>query len=92
MDNLELALQNLKDELDKTEIIQEYLKLKNTFESDSQLAELRTEIAKLANEGKKEEHDSLLKIYNSHPVVTNYEQAIEEVIALLKEIKEILSD
>ena len=44
------------------------------------------------SEGKNEEHDALLAIYNFHPIVVNYQQVREEVISLLKQIKDILSD
>ena len=91
-DELELTLNQLKDELDNSEIIQEYLSLKNTLENDEELKRLREEIARLTNENKSEEKEAILAIYNSHPIVVNYEQAREEVINLLKQIKDILSD
>ncbi len=92
MDELELALNNLKDALDNSSVIQEFLKLKEVYESDPELKRMREEIARLTNEGKVEEHDALLEIYNSHPIVVNYSQAREEVIALLSQVKDILSD
>lgn len=92
MNDVDKALLALKDELDKSEIIQEYLSLKSVYEKDEELKKMREDIARLANEGKKEEHDALLEIYNSHPIVINYEQAREEVQALLEQIKDILSD
>ena len=89
---LELSLEKLKDELDNSSIIQEYLSLKQVLENDEELKKMRDEIARLASENKLEERDALLAIYNSHPIVTNYEQAREEVINLLNQIKDILSD
>ena len=53
---------------------------------------MRDEIARLTNENKLEERDALLSIYNSHPIVSNYELARQEVINLLNQIKDILSD
>ena len=53
---------------------------------------MRKDIARLTSEGKNKEHDALIDIYNSHPIVVNYQQAREEVISLLNEIKNILSD
>ena len=91
-DELELALNQLKDEFDNSEIIQEYLSLKNALENDEELKRLREEIARLTNENKSEEKEAILAIYNSHPIVVNYEQAREDVINLLKQIKDILSD
>ena len=92
MNNVENALQELKAELDKHPLIQEYLSLKAIIESDEGLKRMRSDIANLTNKGKLEERDALLKIYNSHPVVSNYEQVREEVINLLEQIKDILSD
>ena len=89
---LELSLERLKKELDNSSIIQEYLNLKSVLENDEELKKMRDEIARLASENKLEERDALLAIYNAHPIVSNYEQAREEVIALLNQIKDILSD
>lgn len=89
---LEQSLNQLKEELDNSKIIQEYLSLKNILENDEELKKLREEIARLTNENKVEEKEALLAIYNSHPIVVNYEQAREEVVALLNQIKKILSD
>ena len=92
MDNLEKTLFELKNVLDNSDIIKEYLSLKEVYENDDELREMRREIARLKSENKNEEHEALLEIYNSHPIVVNYEQAREEVISLLEEIKEVLSD
>ena len=89
---LELSLENLKNELDNSPIIQEYLSLKSVLENDKELKSMREEIARLTNDNKLEERDALLAIYNAHPIVSNYEQARQEVINLLNQIKDILSD
>ncbi len=91
-DELELHLEELKKELDNSPVVQEYLSLKNALENDEELKRMREEIARLTNENKIEEKESLLAIYNSHPIVVNYNQAREEIVALLKQIKDILSD
>ena len=91
-DELELSLEKLKKELDNSPIIQEYLSLKEVLENDEELKKMREEIARLTSEDKLEEKDALLAIYNSHPIVVNYEQARQEVINLLNQIKDILSD
>lgn len=91
-DDLELSLENLKKELDNSPIIQEYLSLKKIIENDEELKKTREDIARLTNDNKLEERDALLAIYNDHPIVINYEQAREEVINLLTQIKDILSD
>ena len=91
-DEIDIILNKLKEELDNSQIIKEYLSLKEVLENDEELKVMRGEIARLTNENKTEEKESLLAVYNSHPIVVNYEQAREEVISLLKQIQDILSD
>ena len=92
MINVDETLEALKSKLDDSPIIQEYLSLKEALENDEELKNMRTEIARLSSLNKKEEHDALLEIYNSHPIVANYAIIREEVINLLSQIKDILSD
>ena len=92
MNKTDEALVKLASELNALPEVQEFLKLKDGLEKDKELKEMRLEIARLTNEGKIEEHDNLLKVYNSHPLVMNYQTAREEVFNLLSQIKNILSD
>ena len=92
MNKTDEALEKLASELNSLPEVQEFLSLKESLEKDKELKEMRLEIARLSNEGKKEEHDNLLKVYNSHPLVVNYQTAREEVYSLLRQIKDILSD
>ena len=92
MNKTDEALEKLAKELYALPEVQEYLELKESMENDKELKEMRLEIARLTNEGKKEEHDNLLKVYNSHPLVVNYQVAREELYNLLNQIKDILSD
>ena len=91
-DELELSLKELKEELDNSEVVQEYLALKSVLEDNKELKKMRDEIARLTDENKIEERDALLAIYNNHPIVSNYEQVRQELINLLNQIKDILSD
>ena len=91
-DELEQKLQSLKIELDNSPAIQEYLSLKEVLENNEELKKMRDEIARLTSENKLEERDALLAIYNAHPIVINYEQTREEIVNLLHQIKDILSD
>ena len=92
MNKTDEALEKLAKELYALPEVKEYLELKESIENDKELKEMRLEIARLTNEGKKEEHDNLLKVYNSHPLVVNYQVAREELYNLLNQIKDILSD
>ena len=90
MTDLDKVLEELSKQINNEPSVKEYLSLKKIIEADPELKKMRLEIARLTNEEKKKEHDNLLEVYNSHPLMVNYYQAREEVINLLKEIKNIL--
>ena len=92
MNNTDEAIKELATELYALPEVKEFLRLKESLEKDKELKEMRQEIARLTNEGKKQERDNLLSVYNSHPLVVNYQATREEVISLLSQIKDILSD
>ena len=80
----------LSDEIKNKPEIVEFLRLKGLMEEDKELKELRNNIARLTEENKLEERDNLLKIYNSNPLVNNYEVARENALALLRTVKNVL--
>ena len=82
---------SLRDDIDSLPEIQEYYRLRELMEKDEELSRLRKEIARLANEGKAEERKNLLEIYNSHPLVNNYNIAMEEAKSILRAIKDIIN-
>ena len=90
MDEILTKAKEIREEVDKLPQVKEYYRLKELYEKDDELKRLRGEIARLASEGKNKQRKALLEIYNSHPLVSNYNQAKEEVIILLNEIKNIL--
>lgn len=90
MDKILEKANELSDAIQETPEVKEYLKLKELIEKDEELKELRNNIARLTSENKLEERDNLLKIYNSNPLVNNYEIAKENVKALLKTVADIL--
>lgn len=90
MDKVIEKAKELSKEIQNTPEVKEYLRLKELFESDQELATMRQDIARLASENKLIERDNLLKIYNSHPLVSNYEAAKESVNQLLNTIKQFL--
>ena len=90
MDKILELTKELKEEINKLPEMQEYLRLKELLEKDNELADLRKEMARLANIGKIKERDNLLKIYNSHPLVNNYYAAKEEIEKILNTIKTII--
>ena len=92
MNKPEEIAEELHNELLKEPVIQEYLRLKNLYFSNPELEELRTNIARLKAENKEEEWENLLEVYDKHPLVVNYKNALEDARELLEEIKEIISD
>lgn len=81
---------SLRKEINDLPEIKEYLRLKELFEKDESLKEMRNNIAKLKSEGKEEERKNLLNLYNNHPLVNNYYLAQEEAISILSAIKDII--
>ena len=90
MDKLLEASKELRQDIDNLPEVQEYYRLKTIYENDEELKKMRTEIARLKSLGKEEERNNLLNIYNSHPLVVNYEASKEEVENLLRQIKNII--
>lgn len=92
MDNVIEIARDLRSRIDELPEVKEYQKLKELYENDAELKQMRSGIARLESENKIEEKKNLLEIYNSHPLVNNFNAAKEEVTNLLQMIKQILSD
>ena len=91
MDKILEEAKSLRKDIDSLPEIQEYYRLKTLMENDEELRRLRTEIARLAKEGKTEERKNLLAIYNANPLVNNYNVAMEEAKSILRAIKDIIN-
>ena len=91
MDKILKEAKSLRKDIDSLPEIQEYYRLKTLMENDEELRRLRTEIARLTKERKSEEKKNLLAIYNSHPLVNNYNIAMEEAKSILRAIKDIIN-
>ena len=91
MDKIIEEAKALRKDIDSLPEIQEYYRLRALMENDEELKRLRTEIARLAQEGKTEERKNLLAIYNSHPLVNNYNFAMDEAKSILRAIKDIIN-
>ena len=91
MDKILEEAKSLRKDIDSLPEIQEYYRLKTLMENDEELRRLRTEIARLAKEGKTEERKNLLAIYNANPLVNNYNAAMEEAKSILRAVKDIIN-
>lgn len=90
MDEIIQLAKELRKEIDDLPEMKEYLKLKQLLEDNRELKNMRSDIARLTNEGKLKERDNLLSIYNSHPLVNNFYLAKEEIKTILQTIKNII--
>ena len=80
----------LRQDIDNLPEVKEYYRLASLYENDEELQRLRKEMARLASLKKYQERDALLKIYNEHPLVNNYNLAKEELSLLLSSLKNII--
>ena len=90
MDRVIEEAKKLRQDIDNLPEVIEYYRLKELIENDSELSEMRKNLARLKKEGKEEERNNLLKIYNSHPLVNNFYLAKQEVQSILLTIKNII--
>ncbi|MBR0294793.1 MAG: YlbF family regulator [Bacilli bacterium] len=81
----------LHEAIKNEHVVAEFLRLKELFENDKELEQLRKEIARTAQNGDKINHERLMQMYDNHPLVSNYYQLKEEVVNLLSDIKGILT-
>ena len=90
MDKVLEKAKELRALLDETPEMKEYLKNKEALENSKDVQELKQNIANLRVKGKLEEANNLEKLYNTHPLVNNYEASKEALYQLLKTIESII--
>lgn len=90
MDKVLEKAKELKAALDETPEMQEYLKYKALIENSEDVIELKHNIANLRAKGKFEEANNLQALYDSHPIVVNYEASKEALYELLKTIESLI--
>lgn len=92
MDKVLEEVKNLREEINNLPEVKEYLILKNLIESNEELKNMRQELTRLEYEGKLEEKKNLQEIYDSNPLVINFNLAKDEVKSILETVKDILSE
>ena len=90
MDKVLEKAKELRLAIEETSEYQEYIKNKELFEKSEDVIELKHNIANLRAKGKLEEAKNLEKLYNSHPLVNNYEASKEALYQLLKVVESII--
>lgn len=90
MDKVLDKAKELRLAIEETSEYQEYIKNKELLENSEDVIELKHNIANLRVRGKLEEAKSLEKLYDSHPLVNNYEASKEALYQLLKVVESII--
>ena len=90
MDKVLEKAKELRALIDETPEMKEYLKNKQLLENNKDVYELKQNIANLKAQGKLAEAKNLEDIYNSHPLVNNFEASKEALYELLKTIQNII--
>lgn len=88
---LELS-KELKEELDNLPLFKEYKRVEALYLSNNDIIELKKQIVRAKNENRLDDHEKLLKEYNSHPLVENYFSLKEEVMEYLKEVSKVIQE
>lgn len=103
MNDIDYLLLEVKDILYKEPIVQEYFSLKKEIEENKELIELdksvrhhqRMMCSNLENDDiylkEKSLYEEELSRMNNHPLVVNFNNIKEEVLVLLKEVRDSLS-
>lgn len=90
MDKVLEKAKELRLAIEQTPEYKEYMKNKELLENSKDVKELKQNIANLRAKGKLEEANNLQKLYDSHPLVNNYEASKDELYRLLKTIESII--
>ena len=90
MDKVLEKAKELRFAIEETGEYQEYIKNKELLEKSEDVIELKHNIANLRAKGKYTEASNLEKLYNSHPIVNNFEASKEALYQLLKTIESII--
>ena len=90
MDKVLEKAKELRALIDETPEMKEYLKNKELLENNQDVYELKQNIANLKAQGKLTEAKNLEDIYNTHPLVNNFEASKVALYELLKTIQNII--
>ena len=90
MDKVLEKAKELRAAIEQTPEYQEYIKNKTLLENSEDVTELKHNIANLKAKGKLVEARNLEELYNSHPIVNNYEVSKSALYDLLKTIESII--
>ena len=87
---IEIA-KELKGELDKLPLFQEYKRVKSLVESNEEIQELKVRISKAKASGEDKLHKELLNRYNNYPLIVNLQELEKEAVDYLSQIAKIVN-
>ena len=90
MDKVIEKAKELRLAIEETPEFKEYMKNKELLENSQDVIELKHNIANLKAQGKLVEARNLEDLYNTHPLVNNYEASKDALYALLNTISSII--
>ena len=91
MDKILEKAQELKTELDQVPLIIEYKRVRDAYENDEELNELKKQILRAKNENRMDDYKVLLDKFHNHPLYLNFNRIEEETKEYLREISNILN-
>ena len=91
MDKVIEIANELKEELDKLPLFQEYKRTKALYDNDPEINELKKLIVRAKNENRLSDHKLLLEKLHNHPLYINYMALEEEISDYLREISKELN-
>ena len=90
MDKVLETAKELRLAIEETPEYKEYMKNKALLENNEDVIALKQNIANLKAKGKFEEAKNLEALYNSHPLVNNFEVSKDALFELLRTIQNII--
>ena len=90
MDKVLETAKELRLAIEETPEYKEYMKNKTLLENNEDVIALKQNIANLKAKGKFEEAKNLEVLYNSHPLVNNFEVSKDAFFELLRTIQNII--
>ena len=87
MNKVSDSILELKETIFKEPTVQEYLTLKKAIKESEELIKLQEDILYFNKNNQSMKAKELMEIYNSHPLIVNYNNVKDDVNDLLNEIK-----
>ena len=91
MDKIIELTKELKGLIEDTELVKEFRRVEHLYKNNSELLSLSSQIEEADKSNDNVLKQSLVKEFNSHPLVINYMNLKQDVFDYLKEITNIIN-